>query len=439
MRYRELPPISITGRGAPRRIWQACAPVSRPVGRPVERDATPLIARTTELATATERVVRAVRHREPQWVSIVGPAGIGKSRLVTELIRSVDAAGGRGVTWRIGRCAPPAGPGWHPLAEIAHGYAQLGGCDDRAVPRAPLVRSLLAVAEHGPLVIVVEDLDRADPGLIRFLHAILAAASAAALPMAVVTTQATQALSAVDTPPVGTPAADTITLRPLSLADTDELLTHLLRRAGLSQDLVARLGPLVAGIPGYAHEYVRMVADGRHLAGGPEADGADLPVPEPLRRLVTARLDRLERADRVAVQAAAILDAGINADALAALLRVGPAHAHALLRHLVALGVLIRQAGRAPGGQPEFVFAEPAVRQVAYAQLPRAVRAEHHRRAAQWLASVTLVDGSQPLGDRALGDRARHEVAAFDLARAVEPVGPAVRASAEPALTGAAR
>lgn len=394
IRYAELPAVTVTARTGPRAVWRACAIIPTP-GAGRVHEATPMIGRAVELRTITGRIEHSMRSGVPVWVSVVGPAGSGKSRLVHELVGGFSEVAGRAVGWRVARCTPWGAHG-APAADLVSSSIGIG-------------ERMLAAAAQRPLVLVVDDLHWADPSLRAFLSDLYAAAVRGCVPLAIVVTERGTAGSHQASPA----ARCTVALRPLGAADTRELLAGLLSRGGQEPDLVDRLLPLVGGNPGYAHEYVRMIAEGAHLAGDPRSDGDDLPAPQPVRRVVAAELDRLHNADRRAVQAAAILGESVRAEAVAHLLRVGAVHAGAVLRRLVTSGVLVEQ-GSAPGGSPEYGFSAPAVRQVAYGQLSRATRAEYHRLAAQWLVATAE-------GDRAdtIGARARHEVAAFDLSRAL--------------------
>ncbi|GFJ85680.1 hypothetical protein [Phytohabitans houttuyneae] len=176
------------------------------------------------------------------------------------------------------------------------------------------------------------------------------------LPLAVVVT---------DRAPAG-PSA--VALQPLGAADTGRLLRHLLDQSGSPHRLAARLAPLCGGIPGYAVEYARAVAaDGFPKCGEP-------PLPARVRGIASARLGRVDERDRAVLGAAAILGDTISAEAVAALLGGDASTARAALARLG--GLLVERPGA------EYTFADPAVRQVVYARLPRAVRAGHHWRAA---------------------------------------------------------
>jgi predicted ATPase len=195
---------------------------------------------------------------------------------------------------------------------------------------------------------------------------------------------------------------------------------------------VDRLLPVVAGNPGYAGEYVRTLAD-RRRAGWWLGDG-EPPMPERVRGIASARLSGVAWPDRAVLHAAAVLGEPVWPDAVAALVCVEAASVDAALCRLESRGLLVRRASTVADGGSEYAFADPVLQRVAYGQLPRAVRVEHHRRAAQWLATAA---GGQ--GHRVEQERLRHRLAASDLARALQRRSRAYLAAAGTALTVTAR
>jgi len=429
MLYRHLPPAIVAGKPRPLAIWQACGPARGRAATDPYEVTTPLVGRGAELATAVDLLTRAVRERVPHWLSVVGAAGTGKSRLLHELAGSVHARTGAPALWRIGRCPPFADSGYEPLAEMVRAHARIRDCDTGLTIRRRLAavlgellspadlpsavdalagllappgvavtrtvgeeaarvcqRMLLAAAARQPLIVAMDDLHLADAAMTRFLRELFAMALAQRLPLAIVVTYRPELANVIAAAP---PALRcTVTLRQLGTVDALRLLRHLLDGIGEPAVLAGQLLPWTSGNPLYAQEYIRMLTQRGGLAEV-GAEGGDLPTPETVRRIASARLDRLDSFDRAAVQAAAVLGDALGAEALAYLLREKPDCAHAALHRLESHGLLVRQASSASGGQPRYAFAERPLRQVAYARLPRAVRADHHRRAAEWLAAIT--------------------------------------------------
>ncbi len=400
VRYERLAPATVAGRAEPLEIWR---PLDGPV-HPEPAGDTPLIGRAIELAAAADRIGYAIRHGVPQLISIASAAGAGRSRLVGELRRYPGIGAHDGVRWLVGRCLPGG--------ELDRGLIEL------------VERGAEFASTRRPTVLVVEDRHWATARVARLLREVLAAATAARSPMAVLVTSRLDEAGSAAPGPGGELAPDCrIELGALTGADTGRLLRHLLRRAGQPVGLARGLLPLVRGNPGYAEAYVRLVAargtpasgasaSGTSASGasapGTSAPGARMPVPEPVRAGVAARLDRLGAGERRAVLAAAVLGPGAPAEALAHLLGCGAGEVHALLRRAVRCGLLVASA--VPGGGAGYAFVDPAVRAVAYARLPRRERIELHRGAAQWW------DGRQRGRDSATA-RVRHWLAVLRLSR----------------------
>jgi class 3 adenylate cyclase len=199
------PAVTLRGRSVPTEVWLAQSAVPAQVDE--AGDDVPLVGRDHELALLTSALGHAIRHREPGLVTVLGPAGIGKSRLVRELYDH----GGSLVRWLRGRC-PPYGENtaYAALADIVKAQAGVLATDPPATARdrletalrdlagegeaarltdalGPLVglpgsplspedteaawrRFVLALVQRGPTVLVVEDLQWADARMIRFVE-----------------------------------------------------------------------------------------------------------------------------------------------------------------------------------------------------------------------------------------------------------------------------
>ena len=124
---------------------------------------------------------------------------------------------------------------------------------------------LLRLAADRPLIVAVDDVDRAAPAVSRFLHALFSAAATRGLPLALITLHQPQW---ADTRPG---PARRVTIRPLAAVQSGRLLRQLLTRAGQPVALVDRLLPLVGGRPGNAAAYVASIAAGADPVTLPEA------------------------------------------------------------------------------------------------------------------------------------------------------------------------
>ncbi|WBB80934.1 AAA family ATPase [Micromonospora sp. WMMD882] len=408
--YRRLPAVTMAGKDLPTDLWQAGvdAPTRPAGGEP------PLIGRRRELATIRDHLVRAIRGRAPGWLTLVGPDGIGRTRLLAETTRAVRRVDGLSVRWCRTQCPP--GPE-APLAPVAGLVRHVAGITTEDTPDtarrrladacAPLVPAglltatvaaldtlltggedpagqglqrglevLLGLASRQPVVVAVDDVDRAGPEVSRFLHRLHAAATARRLPLVVLVTHHPDGADLI---PLG--AANRrhrVTVAPLGAVDTGRLLRHLLGDGSAEQ--VARLLPLVGGNPGYARAYAGRAADGWPEAGEP-------PVPEEVHRWAAARLDRLDGVGRAVLMAGAAFGPGFSAEDLARLLDVPAETLPSTLRELVGRGLLVWRSARQC-----YDLADRTLARVAYERLPRTVRAEFHRRAE----SVSRADAGRP-------------------------------------------
>jgi class 3 adenylate cyclase len=341
------------GDREPPAAWPALAPRAGPVS-PTRRFP-PLVARDRELDALLAAAGRACAGEGPELVTIVGPAGIGKSRLLAELADRLagpppgapaeDHPEPPPVAWRQGRALPYGdGPTFGALAEAVKAEAGILESDGAELAGRRLVAAAGAVADpvtaawvaghlrrlvgvgagrsgtggglvtaadreeefaawrrflHGlaatrPLVLALEDLHRADDALLDFVEG-LADGDAGPVPMLVVTTARPELL---ERRPGWGAAGTTIRLGPLGDPDTTGLLATLLEHHGLPAEVDASLLGRVGGNPLFAEEYVRMLRD-----RGPDADA----LPAGVHAIVAARLDALAAADKAVLQDAAVL------------------------------------------------------------------------------------------------------------------------------------
>jgi class 3 adenylate cyclase len=136
--YEELPPAALRGKAAPVRIFHAVAPRAS-LGIDVRRGPTgPFVGRTAELRILTDCLDDAISTRSPRFATIVGEPGLGKSRLVAELLKHVDTHL-EVVTWRQGRCLPyGSGISFWALGEIVKAQAGILDSDEASVAIAKL-------------------------------------------------------------------------------------------------------------------------------------------------------------------------------------------------------------------------------------------------------------------------------------------------------------
>ena len=424
--FEALAPVSLKGKAAPVALWRVGAARAR-FGTDITRAHTaPLVGRELEQTLLRGIYERAVRDASVQLVTIVGEPGIGKSRLVAELL---DHLGTRPepVTWRQGRCLPYGdGITFWALGEIVKAQAGILESDtpgqaaaklDTAVaagepdrewltrrllplvglePSSPAARDeaftawrrfLESIAAERPAVLVFEDLHWADEALLAFLEHL--ADWSQGVPLLVVCTARPELYEHQPGWAGGKRNATTVNLAPLTDEETARLLAVLLRATVLPARVQALLVERAGGNPLYAEEFVRMLADRRllHRTGRTLrlTDGADVPFPDTVQALVAARLDTLSRERKALLQDAAVLGKVFWAGALR---RMG-GHSEAAVRdalHELSRKELVRpMRASSVAGEAEHAFRHMVVRDVAYAQIPRAARAAKHLAAAAWI------------------------------------------------------
>jgi class 3 adenylate cyclase/tetratricopeptide (TPR) repeat protein len=444
--YENVDPVEAKGKAEPVPAWRALHAKAR-FGIDVEqRPLVELVGRDDEVAVLTGALARVRREREPQLVTLVGVPGIGKSRLVAELWTHVEALTDL-ITWRQGRCLPYGdGVSFWALGEMTKAQAGVLETDSAEVAEAKLadavsvlvadddeaswvlghLRPLVGLggaasgeerrseafaawrqffeglAEQRPTVLVFEDLHWADDGLLDFVDHLVEWASG--VPLLVVATARPELLDRRSGWGGGMANATTLSLSPLSDVETARLLSVLLEQSVLAADVQSELLRHAGGNPLYAEEYVRMLRDGRFSGGQ---------LPETVQGIIAARLDALSAEEKGLLQDAAVMGKVFWSGALAAIGGVPRETAEERLHALERKEFIRRERRSSVANEAEFAFRHLLVRDVAYAQIPRAGRAGKHRLAAEWIDSLG--------GDRA-EDRsemlAYHFGAALDFARA---------------------
>src|SRR6266545_6690989 len=427
--YQELAPVKVRGKANPVPVWRLLAARSRTGIEAVRRPDTPFVGREAELDLLRRLFERTVAERAVRLVTIVGEPGVGKSRFVGELAAFVDARREL-VVWRQGRCLPYGdGITFWALGEIVKAQAGILESDDPAqvagklrsavealLPEppeaewlrarlAPLVgiadpeaarperaelfaawrRFVEAMAATHPLVLVVEDLHWADPAMLEFLEHL--GDRSTGLPLLVVATARPELLERQPGWGDGSRNASTIRLGSLTDAQTARLVAALVGRSVLPAPVQALLLERAGGNPLYAEELVRLLADRGLLADG-HAAAPEIPVPETVHGLIAARLDTPAPAARALLHDAAVVGRVFWSGAVAVIGGAGEGEVQAGLRELERRQFVHQAATSSVRRQDEFVFWHALVRDVAYAQIPRAGRARRHRMAAEWLETV---------------------------------------------------
>ncbi len=417
--YEPAASVEAKGKAEPIPVWEAVAAHSR-FGVDVAHEArSELVGRERELSVVKDAFERARHDRTPQLLTLVGVPGIGKSRLVYELQRIVDADREL-ITWRQGRCLSYGdGVTLWALGEIVKaqaaileqdseaeieqklrdavadvvesehdvqwieselrslvglaGESELGG-DRRGAAFSAWRRFLEAMAEQRPLVLVFEDLHWADDSLLDFVDELVDWLTD--VPLLVIATARPELLERRPGWGGGKLDATTLALTPLSDDQTALLLAHLLGRpvleAGSQRALLERAG----GNPLYAEQFAELYVE--------RGSTDELELPETLQGIIAARLDGLPDDEKQLLGDAAVVGKVFWASALDR----EPGAALAGLHSLERKGFVRRQRRSSVEGESELAFAHALVRDVAYGQIPRADRASRHRRVAEWIESL---------------------------------------------------
>ena len=466
--YRDAEPVHAKGKSEPVPVWEVVAPRTRLGVDIAFKGGAELVGRTDELQLLRDAVSRAERERSPQLVTLVGSPGIGKSRLLFELWSTLDKDSTAIRYWRQGRSLPYGeGVSFWALGEMVKAQAGILESDasDAAAEKLrtavaavvddeveawwvlehlrPLVglggppqdagdhrreafgawrRFFESLAEQYPLVLVFEDLHWADDGLLDFVDHLVDWSSG--VPILVVCTSRPELLERRPGWGGGKRSAVTVSLSPLSDAETEQLLAALLAEKTVQNGRAARLVAHAGGNPLYAEEYVRMLAE-------PFA-GQELPLPETVQGIIAARLDTLAAEEKALLQGAAVVGKVFWVGSLTAVSGRPRDEVEEGLLRLERKEFVRRERRSSVAGETAFVFRHILVRDIAYSQIPRTRRADVHRLAAEWLEGLA--------GDRAedLADLiAHHYLSALQFARAAGRDLDALRGRARNALAEA--
>jgi class 3 adenylate cyclase/tetratricopeptide (TPR) repeat protein len=391
----------------------------------------PFVGRDRELRLIKELFHGSAEESKAHLVSVVGIAGIGKTRLSWEFEKYIDGLA-EDVWWHRGRCLSYGeGVAYWALAEmvkmrceIAEEEApesarrKLRSTIDEHIPDEaerrwvePRLAHLLGLeegapgdqenlfsawrilferlAEQRPTVLVFEDMQWADAGLLDFLEYMLEWSRSH--PLFVLALARPELAEKRPSWGAGKRSFASLYLEPLSSEAMEELLSGLV--PGLPEDLRASILERAEGVPLYAVETVRMLLDrGLLVQEGnvyrPTGPIETLEVPETLHALVAARLDSLEPDERRVVQTGSVLGKTFTKQGVAALTGLEEESLEPLLTSLLRKEVLSIQADPRSPERGQYSFLQDIVKHVAYETMSRRERKEKHVAAADFLASV---------------------------------------------------
>jgi class 3 adenylate cyclase len=371
-----------------------------------------------ELLRATYR--RAISVEEPYLVTIVGAPGVGKTRLVGELLQLLETDGAS-PTWRSGRCLPYGdGITYWPLGEVVKEHFGILEGDAKEVilerlgarPMLGLILGLdVAPALHPlqarerlqesilelvgdltadrPLVLLIEDVHWAEDDLLDLLERLLRECRGRVV---LVATARPELFDRRESWGTGQRNATTIRLDPLPPAAASQLLEEI-----LATELPAELRDLVVaraeGNPLFVEELVRALVDGGVLYRDGEAwMVGELPagfsVPDNVHAVLAARIDQLPSTEKAALQAAAVVGRVFWRGPVVHLVGSDPDFDLLEERDFVR-----RHGATSMAGEQEYAIKHALTREVAYASIPKARRGRMHAEFGDWLeASEKVTD-----------------------------------------------
>jgi class 3 adenylate cyclase/tetratricopeptide (TPR) repeat protein len=416
----ELGPVDL--RGVERSVW-AWAAVGLNGRRGRMSVEAPFIGREAEHELLENTFARAVRDRRAHLFTVYGDPGVGKTRLSQEFLSSLE-----GATVLSGR-ALPYGESitYWPLAEMVKASADIADDDplDVAIEKlreccpAEAVADLLGLATgvleavHGersqqeiawaarewaelmagvqPLVLVFEDIHWAEEPLLDLIEHLASWVRNA--PVLLLCLSRTELLDIRPEWGGGRVRATAIELEPLGSVESEELVDALLETtSGPIEEGVRRiLLDKTEGNPLFLEETVRMIAE----SGG----RAPVQIPDTVQALIAARIDRLGPEARTVLQRAAVMGRTFWVGAIA---QLSPEldDVDCVIDELLSRDFVITEPRTTITGEKAYRFKHVLIREVAYAGLAKASRAEHHLRFADWL--------SERVGDELLEIRAFH-------------------------------
>ena len=389
VRAEPIAPVEAKGKSEPLQAYRLLDVVEGAEAFARRLDA-PMVGREGELTQLWQAHERATRDRTPYLFTILGTAGIGKSRLVREFLDRAE----EGATILVGRClAYGEGITYWPLVEMLRRLdtpeaAELhervtGESGDAAEEIAYATRQLLErLARERPLVVVLDDLHWAEPTFLDLVEHVSDWAREA--PMILVAVARPELLDARPTWAGGKLNATSILLEALSEDESERLIDALLADARFTASVRRRVVEAAEGNPLFVEQMLAMAGE----------DGANREpaIPPTIQALLAARLERLARNERATVERASIVGKEFS---LAELRELSPPEERTATaeRVLALVRKELMRPAHAAEGDDVFRFRHLLIRDAAYEAMPKESRAELHERYGDQLEKLS--------GDRA--------------------------------------
>ena len=372
-----IPPLEAKGKSEPLTAYRLVE-ITGEVAVARRLDST-FVGRDREQALLSDAWERCVSERACALFTILGAAGVGKSRLAGEFLERVDATVARGRCLSYGD-----GITYWPVVEVVKQLlgsepppndaiaALLGDGVAPAEEIAVAVRRLLEErAADRPLVVVLDDVQWGEPTFLDLVEHVADWSRDA--PILLLCLARPDLLDVRSGWGGGKLNATAVLLEPLSLAETDELIDALLGGAELDPEVRDRIRRAADGNPLFVEQMLAMIED----------SPGDVTVPASIQALLAARLDQLPAPERVALERGAVEGQVFHRGAVAALAPDDPEISSRLLG--LVRKELVRPSAATLPGDEAFRFRHLLIRDAAYEALPKAIRAELHERFADWL------------------------------------------------------
>lgn len=466
-RFGPVQSLALRGKAEPLRAVELVAEQAITEGT-LSGSRAPLVGRRRELELLTALYRRAVEEGRPHLVTVYGEAGVGKSRLVAELLAGLEAAA---PTPRVvrGRClAYGDGISYWPLAELLKAHARVLDSDGADVARervseaaaaelaaasadgpeelaailtasiglAPADRSggahelraetqlawrslFSALASGAPTVAVIEDVQWADAAVLDVLEDV---ASHAEGQLFVLCTARPELSERRPTWGGGRRSFTALAVEPLDAADTARL-AELLLGGDIGERERAAVVARVEGNPFFLEEIVRT-----------RSAGAGDALPDTVHAALAARVDLLPADEKRVLQTAAVIGRVFWPTAVAELAGLDRGAVGELVDHLQNRDLVLSRLSSSMSGQRELIFKHALICEVAYESLPRRDRVRMHDRVAAWIER-TFAGRRTEVAELI----AHHRAAAYRLSESPELRGPAFEALAEAAEGSYAR
>ena len=373
------------------------------------RHDTTLVGRVDELAELRHSMARITKERRCLLVTLLGDAGIGKSRLALELGETAEAQ----VVWGACRSYGEAVT-FAPLADVVGALvgaepteaalvAFLAGEEEGARVAEALAGALVGepvatteevfratrrlletAARERPVVVVLDDVHWAEPTFLDLIEHV--AEWSQESPILLLCLARPELLEERPSWGSGRVNGSTLLLEPLSAAESQALIDELDAGQELAEEVRRRIAAFAGGNPFFAEQLLAVIRQAPAYA-------SELSAPPTVQALLSARLDRLPEAERQLLEHAAILGAEFAADALRALLPASLREPAAATLEQLTQRRLLRRLETAPRRGERYAFAHALIHEAAYEALAKKQRALLHTQHAEWLERS---DSQQP-------------------------------------------